>query len=52
LQDTALSKLQGRDASEIRDSLPQSFPLKEQFADQGKVRLKVGGWGVYIHMYI
>ncbi|KAJ1480087.1 hypothetical protein T484DRAFT_1811926, partial [Baffinella frigidus] len=35
-QDTALSKLQGRDASEIRDSLPQSFPLKEQFADQGK----------------
>jgi len=33
-QDLSPPKLQGREASEIRDSLPSSFPLKDQFADQ------------------
>ena len=39
-QEAAISTLQGKSTSEIRDSLPQAFPLAEQTADAMQERLE------------
>ena len=39
-QETKISSLQGKTTSEIRDSLPESFPLAEQIAHQAQAEIE------------